>query len=151
MRAKDRCLCCVLILGLAVGGVTGPGGRALADADPKLTMDLVKLVTPPENYQAIIQQMTRQLVASMQQSGVPLPPDVDSKMAQAVMEALPYDDLTSWNVEVYAPRFTTDEIRQLIAFYNTQPARRQRRCSRKYPARSARKWGRSSLSACRRR
>src|SRR5579864_6880708 len=119
MRAKDFCLRCVLILALAAGGAIGLGARALADADPKLTMELVKLVTPAETYQAILQQMSRQLLASMQQSGVPLPPDVDSKMAQAVMEALPYDELTSWTVEVYAPRFTTDEIRQLIAFYNT--------------------------------
>jgi hypothetical protein len=119
MRAKNFCLCCVLVLALAIGGVIGPGGRAVADADPKLTMELVKLVTPAETYQAILQQTSRQLLASMQQSGVPLPPDIDSKLVQAVMEALPYDELTSWTVEVYAPRFTSDEIRELIAFYNT--------------------------------
>jgi len=58
-------------------------------------------------------------LASMQQSGAQFPPDVESKISQAVMEALPYDELTSWTVEIYAPRFTTDEIRQLIAFYMT--------------------------------
>jgi hypothetical protein len=119
MQAPGFLFRCVLVLVMAAWGVAGVGGRARADADPKVTMDLAKLVTPPETYQAMIEQMSKQMIASMRQSGAQLPVDVDSKLGQAVMEALPYDELMTWTVEVYAPRFTTDEIRQLIAFYNT--------------------------------
>jgi hypothetical protein len=119
MRAPGFLFRCVLLLAMTAAGLGGLGGRARADADANVTMDLVKLVTPLETYQAMIEQMSKQMLASMRQSGVQLPPDVESKLGKAVMEALPYDELTGWTVEVYAPRFTTDEIRQLIAFYNT--------------------------------
>lgn len=77
------------------------------------------MVTPQETYQAMIAQMTKQMLASMAQSGAKVPPDTESKMGKAVVEALPYNDLANWTVDVYATRFTTDEIRQLITFYKT--------------------------------
>jgi hypothetical protein len=40
-------------------------------------------------------------------------------MSKAVMEALPYADLAQWTVEIYTTRFTTDEIKALMAFYKT--------------------------------
>ena len=119
MHAPSFLFRCVLVLAVAAGSVTGLGGCARADADANVTMNLAKLVTPLETYQAMIGQMSTQMLASMRQSGVQLPPDVESKLGAAVMEALPYDEIMNWTVEVYAPRFTTDEIRQLIAFYNT--------------------------------
>jgi uncharacterized protein len=127
MLAKYTSFRSLLVLSLAVGGIAGIGGRALADADASVTMQLVKLVTPPETYQAMTEQMTKQMIASMQQSGAKFPPDAESKLKQAVMEALPYDDITSWTVEIYVTRFTTDEIKQLIAFYQTPIGRKSAR------------------------
>lgn len=110
----------LFMLALALGGLAGSGGRAAADADPKVTMELVQLVTPLETYQGIINQMNQQMLASMQQSGAKgMPPDAAAKMGKAVAEVLPYKDLTAWTVEIYSARFTTEEIRQLIAFYKT--------------------------------
>ena len=77
------------------------------------------MVTPQETYQAMIAQMTKQMLASMQQSGANVPAGTEEKMGKAVVEALPYNDLANWTVEVYATRFTTDEVRQLINFYKT--------------------------------
>jgi uncharacterized protein len=109
----------VLVLSLAVAGVTGAAGRAVADADPKVTMELVQLVTPQETYQMIVTTMTTQMMASLQQSGAKMPADAANKMSKAVMEALPYKDLAQWIVEIYASHFTTDEIKQMITFYKT--------------------------------
>jgi len=127
MRAKYMSFRSLLVLSLAVGGIAGIGDRALADADASVTMQLVKLVTPLETYQAMAEQMTKQMMASMQQSGAKFPPDAESKLKQAVMEALPYDDITNWTVEIYVTRFTTDEIKQLIAFYQTPVGKKSAR------------------------
>lgn len=119
MRKTSFSLRLALVLSLAVAGVTGSAGRALADADAKVTMELVQLVTPQETYQAMISTMTTQMMASLSQSGAKMPADAANKMGKAVMEALPYNDLAQWTVEIYASRFTTDEIKQMITFYKT--------------------------------
>lgn len=77
------------------------------------------MVTPRETYQAMLSQITHQMLGSMAQSGAKPPADAEAKMTKAVLEAVPYDDLVSWTVEIYATRFSTEEIRQLIAFYKT--------------------------------
>lgn len=119
MRKTSFSLRFALVLSLAVAGVTGTAGRAAADADAKVTMELVQLVTPQETYQAMISTMSTQMMASLAQSGAKMPADGANKMGKAVMEALPYNDLAQWTVEIYASRFTTDEIKQMITFYKT--------------------------------
>lgn len=115
MKIKKPSFCLSLVLGLSLFGVQ----PAWADADRKVTMELVQLVTPQETYKAMIEQMTKQMLGSMQQSGAKVPPGTDTKMGQAVSEVLPYDDLANWTVDVYVKRFTTEEIKQLIVFYKT--------------------------------
>lgn len=118
MQTQKRSVRWLLAVALSCS-VLGVSGPAAADADRKVTMELVQMVTPQETYQAMISQMTKQMLASMAQSGAKVPPDTESKMGQAVVEALPYSDLANWTVDVYATRFTTEEIRQLISFYKT--------------------------------
>ena len=120
MRKQSSSFRFVFVLGLALLGLFGSTAPAAAEADVKVTKDLVQMVTPLETYQAMISQMTKQMLASMQQAGGKAPPpDAETKMGKAVMEALPYDDLSNWTVEIYAARFSTEEIKQLIAFYKT--------------------------------
>jgi hypothetical protein len=119
MKKQPRAVAFLFGLGLAIASQISFVSSALAGADPKVTMELVQLVTPPENYQAMISQMTTQMLASMQQTGAKVPPDAQSKMALAVTDALPYNDLAQWTVEIYSARFSTEEIKQLIAFYKT--------------------------------
>ena len=47
MRARNPSFIWMLVAGLAIGGNLASGGRAVADADQKLTMELVKLVMSP--------------------------------------------------------------------------------------------------------
>lgn len=119
MRKQSLSFRFLFVFGLALGALLGVTGRAAAQADPKVTMELVKMVTPEDTYKAMIGQMTTQMLGSMQQAGGKVPPDAESKMGKAVMEALPYNDLAQWTVEIYAARFTTDEIKALITFYKT--------------------------------
>lgn len=124
MNTKKHSLGWGLALGLSLFGLFGSMGTAYADADRKTTMELVQLVTPKETYRGIVDQMTKQMLASMRQSGATLPPDVDKKMGQVIEIALPYEDLATWTVDIYVTRFTTDEIKQLIAFYKTPVGRK---------------------------
>jgi hypothetical protein len=119
MRKQSPSLRFVLVAGLALAGILSQAAPAAADADPKVTQDLVQMVTPQDTYEAMINTMTKQMMASMAQSGAKIPPDAETKMAAAVKEALPYKDLVTWTVEIYGTRFTTEEIRELIKFYKT--------------------------------
>lgn len=119
MKKQPRRFAFLLSLGLTIASQLSFVPTASADADPKVTMELVQLVTPQENYQSMISQMTKQMLASMQGAGGKIPPEAEGKMARAVTEALPYNDLAAWTVEIYSARFTTEEIKQLIAFYKT--------------------------------
>src|SRR3990167_8006651 len=109
MRKQSLSFRFILVVGLALAGIIAQAAPAAADADPKVTKDLVQMVTPLETYDAMITTMTKQMMASMQQSGAKIPPDSEIKMAKAVKEALPYDDLVAWTVEIYGTRFSTEE------------------------------------------
>ncbi len=119
MKKSSRAFAFLFGLGLSIASQISFVSTAAADADPKVTMELVQLVTPQESYQAMITQMTTQMLASMQGAGGKVPPDAQGKMARAVADALPYNDLATWTVEIYSAKFTTEEIKQLIAFYKT--------------------------------
>lgn len=108
-----------LLAGLALLGTLAFADTASADADRKATEELVQLVTPPETYTAMIDQMSRQMIASIAQSGAKLPPDADKKIIKAVTDVLPYKELIGWTIDVYASKYTTEEIKQLTAFYKT--------------------------------
>lgn len=125
--SPSRSLRWLFILGITAFGITGKSSVAAADADPKVTMELVQMVTPRETYQAMLAQLTKQMLGSMQQSGAKPPPDAENKMNKAILEAVPYDDLTAWTVEIYGSRFSTDEIRQLIGFYKTPTGKKAAR------------------------
>ena len=77
------------------------------------------MVTPVDTYNQMIEQVTKQMLASLRQSGATLPADVDAKMKKVVTEVLPYDELAGWSADVYAARFTTEELKQLMDFYKT--------------------------------
>lgn len=127
-RSAPRSLQFLFAFALSVSALFGQGQRAYADADAKLTMELVQLVTPKETYDAMISQMTQQMLGSIQAGGgKQLPPDTQTKVQKAVTEAVPYNDLAQWTVEIYAARFTTEEIRQLLTFYKTPVGRKAAR------------------------
>lgn len=116
MHKTTRRLSLSLTLGLLLGGLCSV---AHADADRKVAMELVRMVTPAETYAAMTDQISKQMLTSMRQSGATLPPDIETKMKKVVSEILPYEELAGWSADVYATRFTTEELKQLMAFYKT--------------------------------
>ena len=115
-RHHPLALALPLTFSLLLGGLCQ---SAHAQADRKVAMELVRMVTPQEIYAAMLDQITKQMLASMRQSGATLPPDVETKMKKVVGEVLPYDELAGWSADVYSARFSNEELRQLMAFYKT--------------------------------
>ena len=98
----------------------------------------------------MITQMTTQMLASMQGRGGKGSAGCAGQMARAVADAMPLQRSATWTVEIHSAKFTTEEIKQLIAFY--KDARGEEGGEAPLPeirARSARRWVRSSRSACR--
>jgi hypothetical protein len=96
------------------------GSSALAgEAENKAAVSLVKLLITPTSYDAMIDQISTQMSASISQSGGQLPPDFVKKMKPVVLEALSYDDMVKWTAEIYADRFSVAELNDLSKFYHT--------------------------------
>ncbi|HEY1905849.1 MAG TPA: DUF2059 domain-containing protein [Myxococcaceae bacterium] len=88
-----------------------------------LAMELVQLVTPEPSYRSGVQQMTAQMVPSLEAqaraTGTTLPPDFRQRFEAVLLEVVPYEEQSSWAADVYARNFTASELKELIAFYRT--------------------------------
>ena len=91
----------------------------------KRRWSLLQLVTPKETYNAMIEQMTKQM-PSMAQNGARFHPTPKARWAKRWSRRFPYEDLANWTVDVYSTKFTTDKIKQLISFYKTPSAKKRR-------------------------
>jgi uncharacterized protein len=120
----SRLWCSLVLLGALA---LGPAVVQAQVPDRKDVQELVQLVTPRETYQGVVEQMTSQMMAGMQQRGVGFPPEAASKIKRAITEALPYTELVEWTVEIYATRFNAEEIKQLLAFFKTPAGRKSAR------------------------
>jgi len=91
---------------------------ALAGAkeDPAVP-ELCRLVMSREAYDSMMEEMFTQMTASFP-PGV-LPADALPKLKQLTRDLVSYDEMQTWMVEIYGPRFSADEVRQLVAFYKT--------------------------------
>ncbi|WP_437859325.1 DUF2059 domain-containing protein [Sorangium sp. So ce363] len=95
------------------------GSAYAGEAEKKLALELTHLVMPKDVYNALLDQLMTNMGASMQQAGAKISPKDASKLKAVVAEVLPYDELVQWNVEIYAGKFTADELKELIKFYGT--------------------------------
>ncbi|WP_437530891.1 DUF2059 domain-containing protein [Sorangium sp. So ce726] len=95
------------------------GNAYAGEAEKKLALELTHLVMPKDVYNALLDQLMTNMGASMQQAGAKISPKDASKLKAVVAEVLPYDELVQWNVEIYAGKFTADELKELIKFYGT--------------------------------
>ncbi|WP_437676729.1 DUF2059 domain-containing protein [Sorangium sp. So ce131] len=100
------------------------GSAHAGEAEKKLAQELTHLIMPKEVYGALIEQMANNVVASMQQAGGKISAKDAGKLKAVVTEVLPYDEVVQWNVEVYATKFTADELKELIKFYGTPVGRK---------------------------
>src|SRR5262249_23954523 len=73
------------------------------------------------SYRSGLQQMMDQMLppleAQARANGKPLPPDVRKRMMAALLEVVPYAEMKQWTAELYAERFTTAELKELVAFH----------------------------------
>ncbi|WP_437813535.1 DUF2059 domain-containing protein [Sorangium sp. So ce1078] len=95
------------------------GSAHAGEAEKKLALELTHLVMPKEVYNALIDQLMTNMGLSMQQAGAKISAKDTGKLKAVVTEVLPYDELVQWNVDIYAGKFTADELKELIKFYST--------------------------------
>ncbi|WP_437967865.1 DUF2059 domain-containing protein [Sorangium sp. So ce260] len=95
------------------------GSAHAGEAEKKLALELTHLVMPKEVYNALIDQLMTNMGLSMQQAGAKISAKDTGKLKAVVTEVLPYDELVQWNVDIYAGKFTADELKELIKFYGT--------------------------------
>ncbi|MDC0680124.1 MULTISPECIES: DUF2059 domain-containing protein [Sorangium] len=95
------------------------GSAYAGEAEKKLALELTHLVMPKDVYNALLDQLMTNMSASMQQAGAKVSTKEASKLKAVVAEVLPYDELVQWNVDIYAGKFTADELKELIKFYGT--------------------------------
>jgi hypothetical protein len=97
---------------------------AAAPADRKAAMDLMRLVNSKSTYTAMIDQTVAQMGAQLKQTGANLPPDAPKRMREAVLEVMPYEEVLEWSADIYARKFTAEEIADLRKFYETPTGRK---------------------------
>jgi uncharacterized protein len=117
----------VLVLVLLLGADPAASDPELAE-QRAVALQLVELVQPESSYRSGLQQMMDQMLppleAQARANGKPLPPDVRQRMMAALLEVVPYAEMKQWTAELYAQRFTTAELKQLVAFYRTPLGRK---------------------------
>jgi uncharacterized protein len=89
------------------------------ETERKLAVELTQMVVSKDGYLAMLDQMSTNMMAAMQQSGAKVAPGDAAKVKAAVADILPYEEVVKWNAEIYSAKFTADELRDLIKFYST--------------------------------
>lgn len=119
MRAMTK-----VAFGVCLASITSVAAWAVADGskdDKAAVIQMMHSIMPKTAYDAMLDQMYTQMSASMAQAqgGKEMPPAKLKALKAAVQECMPYDDLVSWNADVYTKHFSRKEIDDLAAFYNT--------------------------------
>ena len=97
-----------------------PATQAAENARPA-ALSLVRLITPRDRYQGMLEQLARPLIVAAQREQKD-PQQIEAGAASiraAAGKALPYEDLLDWTADVYAAHFSAAELRQLEKFYRT--------------------------------
>lgn len=82
-------------------------------------LELVKMVVPHETYDQMMEQMVSAMSEQFRNAGEKLPADFDKKIQAAVNDVMSYDDVLGWTADIYAARFTVDELKEIEKFYRT--------------------------------
>lgn len=82
-------------------------------------MNLVKMVVPKDTYDQMMAQMVTAMTEQFRSAGQKLPADFDKKIQAAVNDVLSYKDVLDWTADIYASRFTVEELKDIEKFYRT--------------------------------
>lgn len=113
---------------LVVVGLLSANPSTPDAAKQALALELVQLVTPESSYRAGMQQMTLQILPSLEAqakaSGTTLPADFAQRFDAMMQEVVPYSEQSAWAADIYARNFSASELKDLIAFYRTALGRK---------------------------
>lgn len=88
-------------------------------AQQKAALELVHFVVPRDIYLKMTEQMIAAMSGELRKQSENLPADFEKRMQDVMADVLPYDELLAWAAEIYATRFTVDELHTITAFYKT--------------------------------
>jgi hypothetical protein len=112
MRAMMMRMMMAVLFLTAMPAWAGEKERAVA-------LELVKMVVPQETYDQMMSQMVSAMSEQFRNAGQKLPPDFDKKIQAAVNDVLSYKDVLEWTADIYASRFTVEELKDIEKFYRT--------------------------------
>lgn len=145
MRSPTSFLVATLVISVASLAPLRARAEAAAPpaaADRKTATEVCQLILTPDTYATMIDQMSVQMAAALQQqTGHGTVADARDKIKKAVTEAVPYDEVIGWNADLYASRFSTDELKQLAAFYRTPVGKKAARLQPEVSAEVGKKMG----------
>jgi len=108
-----------LTLCLALGGAAHAEEREAA----ALASRLMRKHMPRAQFDRMMQMMVGQMQEAMEQqaaaSGTAVPPDFAARIATAVHEMVPYDEMMDTAAGVWMKHFTVAELKDLLKFYDS--------------------------------
>ena len=128
MRQIKTAIVCLLLAMTARAqepslGQAARQNRADQQARQRAVLELVQEITPRDVFQRMTSQMyetmDQQIMAQMRKDGVTLPPDYNARMKRVMDSVMSYDEMMQWSAEIYAKRFTLEEINGLRDFYHS--------------------------------
>jgi len=104
----------LLLIGLLMAAPPANERQALAAS-------VAKLITPPERYQGMLEQLYRPLLANAERATTDRQKleEAAKRVREAAAKALPYEDLLAFSAEVYAAHFSVADLRALEKFYKS--------------------------------
>jgi hypothetical protein len=105
----------IVVLGSGLSACSGSSTDKTATA-----LEVARMAMPEDAYGATLRVIVDQMLQMLaSQQGQAPPAGMAEKISAAIMEAMPRDDLMKASADIYAARFTVQELDQLRAFYAT--------------------------------
>lgn len=105
-------------------GLAGLSRPAFAGSQKKARA-LVLLVMPHERYEAMIDQMTKQMMARMPATA--LPADAAIRFKAAMNDVIPYEEIVDIDAQAFGKYFDDGELDQLRKFYESPVGKKSAR------------------------
>lgn len=85
----------------------------------ELRHKLAEVMLTRAAHQQVVHQASSVIGQALKSSGQPQPAGLSEQLDAIVGEALPYEDVLAISAKVYGERFSPKELRELMAFYQT--------------------------------
>jgi hypothetical protein len=113
-----------ITIGLALGGTARADDREAA----ALATKLARMQMPKEQFEqsltAVFSQMQEAVAEQAVATGKHAPPDFTTRRSAVMREILSYDEMMDLTAGVWMKRFTVDELKALVRFYESPLGRK---------------------------